>query len=366
MSTRICYIHIGPHKTGTSSIQWFLQENRAELLKYGYFVPETATKHGAHHPIARMLCGQELPDHQRSVAAKFTRGLIETPCEAIVISSEALGGLLRNRDYARVFFTRIRELNLEPKLVVFPRNQSQRINSSYSSGIKTFRLSGSFETFVQGVTQGFVFRYSPLIELADAYDAELIARPFTGETIGRGVVPEFLLAIGINSSQFRNARIRRNEAAGPFTVSVARGVLRSIGWVGKRLKWLQAIRCKAKLAKYLEENGLADAGYCGLTTALARQIEAELRPDNDLFAQRVWGRPWAEIFAADIRQDFAPNDFEMCRPDEATSRRLERSIREMTPIVEEIMLDPTLAAEAPWNDPRQRAGWTQSAWIQET
>ena len=334
--------------------------------KYGYFVPETATKHGAHHPIARMLCGQELPDHQRSVAAKFTRGLIETPCEAVVISSEALEGLLRNRDHAKIFFTRIRDLNLEPKLVVFPRNQSQRVNSSYSSGIKTFRLSGSFETFVQGVTQGFVFRYSPLIELTDAYDAELIARPFTGETIGRGVVPEFLLAIGINTSQFRNAKIRRNEAAGPFTVSVARRVLRSIDSTGKRLKWLQAIRCKAELANYLEENGLADAGYCGLTTALARQIERELRPDNDAFAQCVWGRPWAEIFATDIRQEFTPNDFEMCRPDEATSRRLERAIREMTPIVEEIMLDPTLAAEAPWNDPRQRAGWTQSARIQET
>jgi hypothetical protein len=38
----------------------------------------------------------------------------------------------------------------------------------------------------------------------------------------------------------------------------------------------------------------------------------------------------------------------------------------MTPIVEKIMLDPTLAVEAPWNDPRQRAGWTQSARIQET
>jgi hypothetical protein len=300
------------------------------------------------------------------VAAKFTRGLIETPCEAVVISSEALEGLLRNRDHAKVFFTRIRELNLEPKLVVFPRNQSQRVNSSYSSGIKTFRLSGSFETFVQGVTQVFVFRYSPLIDLADAYNAELIARPFTGETIGRGVVPEFLLAIGVNSSQLRNAKIRRNEAAGPFTVSLARGVLRSISWVGKRLKWLQAIRCKAELAKYLEENGLADAGYCGLTTALARQIEAGLHPDNDLFAQRVWSRPWAEIFATDIRQEFTPNDFEMSRPDEATSRRLELAIREMTPIVEEIMLDPTLAAEAPWNDPRQRAGWTQSARVQET
>ena len=110
---------------------------------------------------------------------------------------------------------------------------------------------------------------------------------------------------------------------------------------------------------------MADAGYCGLTTALARQIEREFRPDNDAFAQRVWGRPWAEIFAADICQEFTPNDFEMCCPDEPTERRLERAIREMTAIVEEILLDPALAVEAPWNDLLGRAGWTPRAQIQE-
>ncbi len=134
-----------------------------------------------------------------------------------------------------------------------------------------------------------------------------------------------------------------------------------MGGPGKQLKWLQAKQCKTKLAAYLEENGLADAGYCGLTTALARQIEREFRPDNDAFAQRVWGRPWAEIFAADIYQEFTPNDFEMCRPDESTERQLERAIREMTAIVEEILLDPVLAVEAPWNDLLRRAGWTPRA-----
>src|SRR5436190_5696258 len=94
-------IHIGPHKTGTSSIQWFLKENRAELLKYGYFVPESETIHGAHHAIVRKLCGQELRDHQQSAAAKFARALNDTPSEVIVISSEALEGLLTNRDYAK-------------------------------------------------------------------------------------------------------------------------------------------------------------------------------------------------------------------------------------------------------------------------
>jgi hypothetical protein len=361
MAKRVCYIHIGPHKTGTSSIQWFLKENRAELLKHGYFVPESGANHGAHHAIARKLCGQELRDHQQSAEANFARALDETPSEAVIVSSEALGGLLRNREYAKRFFTRIRELNLEPKLVLFARNQSQRINSSYSSVVKTFRRSEPFEAFVQGASQGFVFRHTPLIELADAHNAELIARPFTRKTVGHGVVPEFLQAIRLDPSQFRDTNVRRNEAAGPFTVSVARGVMRLINDTGKQLKWLQAVRCKTKLTAYLDENSLADAGYCGLTTALARQIERELRPDNDAFAQRVWRRPWAEIFAADIGQEFTPNDFEMCPPDESTERRLGRAIREMTAIVEQVLLEPALAVEAPWNDLLGRAGWTPRA-----
>jgi hypothetical protein len=173
-------------------------------------------------------------------------------------------------------------------------------------------------------------------------------------------VPEFLLAIGVNSSQFPDADIRRNESVGPFTVSVARRVLRSIG-TGKQLKWLQAVRCKTKLTTYLGENGLADTGYCGLTTPLARHIERDLRSDNDAFAQRVWAKPWAEIFATDIDEEFMPNDFEICRPDESTERRLRRAVREMTAIAEQVMADPALAVEAPWNDLQQRFGYCDEA-----
>ena len=365
MAKRVCYIHIGPHKTGTSSIQWFLKENQAELLKYGYFVPECGANHGVHHAIVRKLCGQDLRPHQQSAAANFVRALDSTSSEAVIISSEALAELLRNRNYAKTFFNRIRGLNLEPKLILFPRNQSQLINSRYAEVVKGFRRCESFEAFVQGITHLPSLRFSFWIELADTFEAELIACPFTGETIASGIVPEFVQAVGLDPSHFRDTNVRRNEGPGPFTVSLARGVLRSIDRNSKQLKWLQAVRCKAKLTAYLEENGLADAGYCGLTTALARDVERKLRPNNDAFAQRAWGRSWSEIFAADVRQEFVPNDFEMCRPDEATSRRLERAIGEMTAIVEEILRDPALSIEADWNDLRRRAGWNPRAQIQE-
>ena len=170
------------------------------------------------------------------------------------------------------------------------------------------------------------------------------------------MIPEFLGSIGINLSQFRDAQIWRNEAVGPFTVSVARYVLRSIGETNKRLTWLQAKRCKVELAGYLGKKGLTDAAYCGLTTTLARHIEQQLRSDNDAFAERAWGRSWGEVFAADTAEKFRPNDLEMCRPDWFTARRLLRATREMKEIVHQVLLDPAIAVEAPWNDLRQRSG----------
>jgi hypothetical protein len=353
MTKRICYIHVGPHKTGTTSIQWFLQENGAELLKHGYFVPESETRRGAHHALVEGLAGLDVGGHREPLVARSIAAIAETPARTIIISSEALEGLFRNRQNTDAFFNRMQELNLQPKLILFPRNQPQWINSSYSSTVKSFRRSDSFEPGAFGFAKSPDARFSRWIELAETHGSELIARPFNKETLRRGVIPEFLQNIGITSSQFRDRAVRRNEAVGPFTVSVAREVLRSIG---KEMTWLQAKKCKVELAQYLRQSNCADTGYCGLSTTLARHVEEELRSDNDLFAQGVWGKSWAEVFAADVTEEFTPNDFEMRRPDWFTARRLRRAISKMTDFAHQTLLDPALAVEAPWNDVAHRSG----------
>jgi hypothetical protein len=353
MRKRACYIHVGPHKSGTTSIQWFLQENRVELLKHGYFVPESETKRGAHHALAEGLAGLDVGEHREPLVARSIAAIAETPAQTIIISSEALEGLLRNRQNNQAFFNRVRELNLEPKLILFPRNQPQWINSSYADTVKTFRRSDSFEACAFGFAQSPDARFSRWIELAETHGAELIARPFSKETLRRGVIPEFLQSIGISSSQFRDRAVRRNEAVGPFTVSVAREVLRSLG---KEMTWLQARKCKVKLVEYLRQNKCTDNGYCGLSSALARRVEKELRSDNDVFAQRVWGKSWADIFAADVIEEFTPNDFEMRRPGWLVARRLRRAISKLKDFAHQMLLDPALAVEAPWNDVAHRSG----------
>ena len=356
MRKRICYIHVGPHKSGTTSIQWFLQENRAELLKHGYFVPESETKRGAHHALAEALAGLDVGEHRQPLVTKSIRAIAETVSEAIIISSEALEGILESRKHGEVFFGQIRELNCEPKLVLFPRNQPQWINSSYAFSVMSFRRSDPFQSAAWGFAQSPGSRFSRWVELADAHALELIARPFTKETIACGVITDFGRSVGINSSQFRNSEIRRNEAVGPFTVSVAREVLRAIAPAGKPLKWLQAERFKKELAAHLKKKGLADARYCGLSTSLARHIERELQSDNDAFAQSVWGSSWADIFAADVAEEFTPNDFEIRSPGWFTARRLRRAICAMKARGDEILQDRALAVEAPWNDVAHRSG----------
>ena len=214
--------------------------------------------------------------------------------------------------------------------------------------------SESFETFVQAEIRHPSFRYSHLIALADAFNSKLIAKPFTEETITRGVVPEFLRAIEIDPLQFPDTKVRRNQGAGPFSISVARDVLRLLRSEGRRLTWVQASRCGKTLTAYLDKKSWADSGYCGLTTALARHIETEWRPDNDAFAQEARGRSWAEVFAAEVGREFKPNDFEICPPGWAVRQRLLRALREMKAMVQEILLDPALAIKAPWNDLRKR------------
>jgi hypothetical protein len=140
---------------------------------------------------------------------------------------------------------------------------------------------------------------------------------------------------------------------GPFTVSVAREALRSIG---KEMTWLQAKKCKVELAKYLRQNKCTDSGYCGLSSVLARRVEEELRSDNDLFAQRVWGKSWTDVFAADVTEEFTPNDFEQRPPDWFTARRLRRAIEKMRAFAHLVLTDPVLSVDAPWNVVAHRSG----------
>ena len=85
---------------------------------------------------------------------------------------------------------------------------------------------------------------------------------------------------------------------------------------------------------------MADTGYCGLSNALAREIEKHWQQDNDVFAQQVWQKPWKEVFPEDVDHEFTPNDFDIAQPDERTQKQRHQTARNILASVEDIIAEP--------------------------
>lgn len=88
-------LHIGTHKTGTTSIQRFCSANRSALRKLGLWYPSASIgefpNHYAHHRIAHAIAGRD-PDFDASHAAQFFERVQQKTRddETILISAEPM------------------------------------------------------------------------------------------------------------------------------------------------------------------------------------------------------------------------------------------------------------------------------------
>lgn len=84
------FLHIGPHKTGTTTIQTFLRRNTAELLRLGYHYPCTNPSIDNHHDLAIGLRSPSL----LGKTIRRIHGILDDArkegCHSVVFSSEML------------------------------------------------------------------------------------------------------------------------------------------------------------------------------------------------------------------------------------------------------------------------------------
>lgn len=82
------FIHIGPHKTGTSAIQAFLFDNQAKLSERGFVYDVLGKNWNNHHLLAVQF---SRPKEDRDIGKDFIKKLLsESGDAAILISSEML------------------------------------------------------------------------------------------------------------------------------------------------------------------------------------------------------------------------------------------------------------------------------------
>ncbi len=208
MKKKRLYIHIGTHKTGTTSLQNFLFANRKKLADAGVSYPEIGIDEGAQHVLGGNLVkglGLSVFGHtkpKRSNIAEFplwkelASHLVTTPMKSVLVSTEEFEWLSRPEVIRNYLF------DIDVKIVIYLRRQDKYLESLYQTFVKGPRhLAQPFPAWLNKAMSVWKIHdyFSLLSRWADIFGREnLIVRIFEKE-VQSGLERGFLSLIGISS-----------------------------------------------------------------------------------------------------------------------------------------------------------------------
>ncbi len=204
-------IHIGTEKTGTTSIQHFLSENREPLLAKGILYPVLGSRKDAHfdlvnsvHPLdngGRYMEFIGSPNHSTDFLwGKLRDCIAANPTKKIVLSAEHFSSRLRGNalKYISDFFN---ALGIRPKIVIYLRPQADFIESSYSTEIKAGGTRVFKKVLEQYKTQPMRYNYKDLVGLWEEYFGKeaITIIPYEKSFIGNDIRRHFLQLLGVDN-----------------------------------------------------------------------------------------------------------------------------------------------------------------------
>ncbi len=197
--------HIGTFKTGSTSLQTFLDHNRGELLKAGIFYPECLLEEGRPE-IVNGNNGNAYPLNVPKIdGLKFRKGIenlkeLFSQYNKILISSEDFWSSETKQERLR----ELKEIGVTVKVIVYLRRQDEYLDSLCNQLIKTGLLSfekGQSHIYELGLYTDY---YKELSDIKDVIGKENIAvRIFEKEQFYRGnIYDDFLKCLGIERTEF--------------------------------------------------------------------------------------------------------------------------------------------------------------------
>ncbi|MGB3408332.1 MAG: hypothetical protein WBA67_12645 [Jannaschia sp.] len=302
-------LHIGTHKTATTSIQKFLFKNRAALAERGVLYPDYGMiDRKAHyaqlgmvnalsgrHRVYPVKAAETFFSAVRKRSADFDTTIISAePFYRHVLNDPEDSPVYTPEDYwplRTAYIAKIRDIMGEAEVVVVFRRQADYAQSLYQEHMKTTRYMGNFQTFLQEFWFHFVFR-----QQAEAWNAAfpgLRALSFDKLLETGDVVAAFARLLGLPVQGFEPMP-RANEGLPVDLVILKRMLHRTSAdrdALRQKLEALQA-RLPAGPADALKARSffksLADmkayqAGFAAENEGLRRFIAQDIGADEPLF-----------------------------------------------------------------------------------
>jgi hypothetical protein len=310
---RSCIVHIGPHKTGSTSIQKMLADNDGWVRNFGLYVPRTGRAFGqGHHLLAWELNRRAgFSGSEQFDALSHELANANYP-DRIVLSSEEFSSRIHLPKVIARLRRKVERLDYQLRIVGYIRPQETAVQSMYTQRLKIWAVTSDFDTFwptaIGNRRLNYEKRFAALLE---ARNIQVNMYPFCRDTVGQGLCRHFLSVLGIPPDALANfiEPPPSNVSPGPKTVAAAIAIARELE---KRELRVNKENLEAGALLFRGFSKLIDADsskFSALTPDIAQHIRGHFRESNARFAARVFDCDWDRVFAAELASEPRLNVF---------------------------------------------------------
>lgn len=279
------YIHIGFHKTGSSTIQHFLAANADLLASHGMIYPRAGRHTTAHFNLTAELMEKVTFSNTKGSWDDLRAEMAASPNSDFVISSEAFHTLRPEQ------VSKVREMLGDHEVVVcaYIRDLGDTLVSRYGQKAKSGSYIGSFDEFFEGVSNArggdqeddYGGTYIQLARWADVFgwDAMRVRALDPRDLVGGDLISDLLAALKLDRPEIVAAldqatAATKNAALGWKTLELIRAVhVASGGLRAERgLRRLEKFRGIRKVATRIRRSGEVVGEEIGLGNARAQYL----------------------------------------------------------------------------------------------
>jgi hypothetical protein len=182
----LCFLHVGTHKTGTTSIQAFLRDNEARFARRGVLVPRAGRgeDRAGHHNLSQELLGASGFVEERGGLAALVAELARSDASRAVISSEDFSLLSRSHQALVTLRDAIGAAGFAPTIIIYFRPQVSYCVSIYAEIVKNGNLK-PFSRYLDELREHGSFLWNGVLGPLCRYDVlfERFAAVFGAEAI---------------------------------------------------------------------------------------------------------------------------------------------------------------------------------------
>jgi hypothetical protein len=208
-TSRICFIHVGTHKTGTTYLQDFLQSSAETLAGDGLYIPRSGRIKGlggGHHNIAWQLNRDVRFESSNGGLAELIDELESVQPPRVCLSSEDFEFLHKDPRALCYLRSELHRVNYTVRIIVFLRPQADYAESMYGELVK-HGVNLDFLEFLQRFTSDGEFdggrgcyltsNYNLLLDsFSTVFGAEnIIVRPYRNSSTPDRLLVDFLSQI---------------------------------------------------------------------------------------------------------------------------------------------------------------------------